>query len=239
MPDPLVLQQPHGPAAQLFLLFHGVGSTPESLAPLGRRLAMAFPQAAVLSVQAPTASDLGAGWQWFSVQGITEENREQRVAEAMPEFLATVKRWQQATGVEPAATALVGFSQGAILALEATQQAETVCGRVVALSGRFATAPSVVPPSTVLHFVHGKADAVIHYGHTVQAAERLVRLGADVTADVLPFLGHEITREVHELVLERLQGYVPQRRWQEALQEAEQNGSGSESNPGTDSPPSS
>lgn len=48
-----------------------------------------FPNAFIVSVHAPYASDLGsngsnsAGAQWFSVQDITEENRPARVAEAL------------------------------------------------------------------------------------------------------------------------------------------------------------
>jgi phospholipase/carboxylesterase len=53
----------------------------------------------------------------------------------------------------------------------------------------------------------------------VHAAERLVQLGADVTADVIPFVGHEINEEVANLVIERLTTHIPQRYW-EAAQEA-------------------
>ena len=83
MPD-IVVQQPAGPAKQLFLLNHGVGATPQGLVPLGQRLAAEFPEALIVSIQAPHASDLGQGYQWFSVREITEDNRPARVAEAMP-----------------------------------------------------------------------------------------------------------------------------------------------------------
>lgn len=59
--------------------------------------------------------------------------------------------------------------------------------------------------------IHGKQDSVIAYSHTVHAAERLVQLGADITADVIPFVGHEITPEIAQLVIERLTTHVPKR----------------------------
>ena len=80
----IVVQQPAGTPKQLFMLHHGVGATPEGLVPFGRRLAQEFPEALVVSLQGPQASDLGQGYQWFSVVGITEENRPERVAAAMP-----------------------------------------------------------------------------------------------------------------------------------------------------------
>ena len=116
--DGLVLQSP-APARELFLLFHGVGASPQDLVPLGQLIARAFPEAAVASVPAPDRSDFGSGLQWFSVRGVTEENRPERVQATLGRFLDTVRAWQERTGVSAAATTLVGFSQGAILSLEA------------------------------------------------------------------------------------------------------------------------
>lgn len=216
----IVVQQPAGPAKQLFLLNHGVGATPQGLVSLGQQLADSFPDALIVAIQAPHASDLGQGYQWFSVRGITEEDRPARVAEAMPAFVAMVQAWQRHSGVSPEATALVGFSQGAIMSLEATQLEQHLAGRVVALSGRFARLPQLPHAHTTLHFVHGKSDAVIHYGYTVSGAEHLISLGADVTADVIPFLGHEINEAVADTVIERLLGHVPKRHWEEVQRAA-------------------
>ena len=216
--DALVLNTPIGHADQLILLFHGVGATPDDMAPFGRRLAAEFPRAAIVSVAG--RQPVGMGYQWFSVAGITEDNRPARIADAMPAFVATVNEWQARTGVTPHATALIGFSQGAIMALESTRLEPTLGSRVVALSGRFAGPVDHAPPATTLHFIHGKQDSAIHYGHTVRAAERLIQLGADVTADVIPYLGHQVTSEVEALAIERLKGYVPQRLLKQALDSA-------------------
>ncbi len=43
------------------------------------------------------------------------------------------------------------------------------------------------------------------------AAERLIRLGGDVTADVIPFLGHAVDQGVLDLLIERLKGHIPKR----------------------------
>jgi phospholipase/carboxylesterase len=217
MSESIVVQQPEAPAAQLMLLFHGVGGHAEEMLPLARVLGAAFPQAFIVSVRAPHASDLGGGFQWFSVQGVSEANRAARIAAVMPGFVATVRHWQGLAQAGVEATALIGFSQGAMMALEATREAAPLAGRVVAIAGRYAELPLEAAPLTTIHLLHGKADPVIAYGHTVAAAERLLALGADVTADVLPFVGHAIAEPLAALVVERLQGYLPQRRWREAL----------------------
>jgi phospholipase/carboxylesterase len=216
-PNSIVLQRSGGRPQQLILLFHGVGATPQSLVPLGRRLATEFGEATVVAVAAPHASDFGSGYQWFSVQGITEANRAERVAAALPAFRAAVEHWQRSADVTATVTALVGFSQGAIMALEATRDAPAPAGRVVAIAGRYALPPEAAPPHTTLHLIHGKQDPVIPYRHTVEAAHRLIELGGDVTADVLPFVQHEITADITALVVERLKGHIPKRLWDEAL----------------------
>lgn len=218
----LIVHPPKGGIAkQLFLLFHGVGAAPDDLVPLGQVLAQRFPQSAVVSVQAPHDCPYSSGFQWYSVDGITEELRPQRAAQAVPLFQQVVQQWQQAFGVGVEATALVGFSQGAGMALESTQHEPLLAARIVALSGRFAVLPERAPQDCTLHLIHGKQDAVIGYAHTVRAAERLIELGADLTADVIPFVGHEINDEIAQLVIERLTTHVPKRLWEAAQQAPE------------------
>ena len=212
-----VIQQPTLPAAQLILLFHGVGADAQSMRPLGERLAEEFPLAMIVSVAAYQPSDMSSGFQWFSVIGITEENRATRIAQAMPAFEACVMHWQQVAGVDASATALMGFSQGAIMALESTKRDAPIASRVFAISGRFANLPETAPSEITIHFLHGKVDTVIPYSHTLEAATHLRDLGADITAEVVPFIGHEVHPDFIDLVITKLTTHVPKRLWAEAL----------------------
>ncbi|MEK9804624.1 MAG: phospholipase, partial [Curvibacter sp.] len=104
-PQALILQRP-AQAQQLILLFHGVGSNARSLAALGQAYARAFPQAQVVALDAPHASELAPdGRQWFSVRDVSEDNRPERVAAALPAFEYAVRHWQQQSGVDAAGTA--------------------------------------------------------------------------------------------------------------------------------------
>jgi phospholipase/carboxylesterase len=217
----IIIQKPTQTSRQLFLLFHGVGADPRDLAPLGEQLAQAFPMAMVVSVAAPDECDMGQGLQWMSVQGASEAEREalrpERLAHALPRFISTVKHWQAVANVDAKATALIGFSQGAIMALEASKGNELLAGRIIAHSGRFVALPSSVSELTSIHLIHGKDDAVIPYRHTVEAAEALQALKADFTADVLPHLGHSMNADSIAIIFQRLQSHVPKRLWDEAL----------------------
>lgn len=220
MTESIVIQQPGGQARQLVLLFHGLGETPRAMQPLGERLAREFPSAFVVSVAAPLPADGGAGYQWLSVRGIDDANFVPRVNEALPAFQRAVAHWQAVSGLGPVATALIGFSQGAIMALEATRIEPACAGRVVAIAGRFAELPERAAAGTTLHLFHGKQDEIIPYRHTIEAVEHLLRIGGDATADVLPFVGHVLLDDFVDLTIERLTGYVPKRLWDEAMRSA-------------------
>ncbi|MCM2252250.1 MAG: esterase [Ramlibacter sp.] len=197
----IVVARPAAPA-MLVLLFHGVGASAADLVPLARLLAAARPRAMVVSVEAPFPSGFGSGRQWFSVQGVTEANRPERIAQAMPAFIAAVSDWQKEAGADPGATTLVGFSQGAIMSLESTQVEAAPARRVVSIAGRFATPVRRAAPGVRFHLIHGDQDGVVPAAHSSQAAVQLRELGAQVTIDLLPGLGHGIDARAAQLVLD-------------------------------------
>jgi phospholipase/carboxylesterase len=190
-------------ASQLILLFHGVGSSAANLVPLGRHIADALPNAMVVSVDGAHPSSMGGGREWFSVAGVTETNRPARVAQALPAYLAQVEQWQTDAGLGPSQTSLVGFSQGAIMSLEATQLSP-LAQCVVAVAGRFAEPPRMAPVGVKYRFVHGEVDGVIASRFSLDAVEQLRELGADAQAHLVPGLGHGINAEAAQRVLEAL-----------------------------------
>lgn len=203
MQTDLILQRPPtSDNAELLLLFHGMGSSAENLAPLGQALTAQRLNAWVISVRSPDRSDLGQGWQWFSVQGVTEANRPERVASAMPAYLERIRAWQSETGVGPLNTTLVGFSQGAIMALESTQlcDAPRHAGRVIAIAGRFAQPPRARPENVAVHLMHGEEDHVMPLRLAMEAERELRSLGATPTLERFPGLGHGIDARVVDAI---------------------------------------
>src|SRR5665647_983548 len=150
----IVVQRPEHTPQQLILFFHGVGSNAQDLVSVAQQFAKALPNVMVVSVDAPQQSDFGAGRQWFSVAGVTEDSRPARVEAAMPAFQSTVQKWQALAGVTAEKTILVGFSQGAIMALESTQGPTVLAGQVISFSGRFATQPKVARAGTTINLIH-------------------------------------------------------------------------------------
>jgi len=208
MRDDLVIQRADAAKklpVELLLLFHGVGARAEDLRPLAEAVARRRPDAWVVSVHAPHPSEFGAGAQWFPVQGVTEESRPARVAAAMPAFLDRVDAWQRASRAMPAHTTLVGFSQGAIMALESTLgDGPAMAARVIAIAGRLAGPPREMRGLTVVNLMHGEQDRVMPVGLAIAAKQQLLAIGAEVTLDRFDGLAHGIDARVVAAVASRL-----------------------------------
>lgn len=214
--DHFVVQSPDKPAKQLLLLFHGVGDNPVNMGQVGSCFAPLFPDALVVSVGGPQPCGPN-GRQWFSVQDVTEESRQGRVDAIMPTFVETVRYWQQQSGVKSDATALIGFSQGAIMALESVKAEPGLVSRVIAFNGRYATLPEQATTKTTIHLIHGGEDRVIELSHAVAAQEALIRAGGDVTLDIVDDLGHAIDDRSVQFALDHLRYTVPKHYFDEAL----------------------
>nr|WP_137732579.1 esterase [Rubrivivax pictus] len=218
MPDTLQWLPASGQPEQLMLLLHGWGASAADMAPLARTLQAAFPQAALLAPQGFEPVDSGlAGRQWFSLDGVTEDTRPARVAAVLPRLADWVRAAQQASGVGPAATALVGFSQGAILALELAQLHDGLAGRVLSFAGRYAALPTVPLAHTTLHFFHGATDTVIPAAQSRLAMERLAALQGDATIDIASGVGHTLPPALMQCAVQRLQTHIPHRTWMAAM----------------------
>jgi len=210
----VVVQTPSLPATQLFLLYHAAGDNPVAMGEIGHWFAGAFPRALVVSVGGPQA-DADGGFHWYMPS--VPDGHQQQVVGALDGFIASVRHWQQQSGGNARATALIGFAQGATMALEAIKVQPGLAGRVVAFSGRYATLPDQAGTRTTIHLIHGDHDTVLPLTHAVAAEERLSALGGDVTLDIIDDLPHAIDERAMRLALERLQFTVPRRYFDEAL----------------------
>lgn len=221
--DHFVVQSPQTPAKQLLLLFHGVGDNPVNMGQIGRWFAPEFPEALIVSIGGIEESGAAQGRQWFSVAGVTEENRQQCIDAVMPQFIEIVRYWQQQSGINGLATALIGFSQGAIMALEGLKAQPDLASRVIAFNGRYATLPQTISTAQTIHLIHGGEDRVIDLNWAVQAQEAVQGLGGDITLDIVDDLGHAIDDRSMTLALNHLRYTVPKHYFDEALSSGKPN----------------
>ncbi|MGO4409641.1 MULTISPECIES: alpha/beta hydrolase [unclassified Brevundimonas] len=167
----------------LVIFLHGVGSSGASLAPLANVWTKVLPGAAFAAPNGPFPFDQGgAGRQWFSVAGVTPDNRAERIVSARADLDAVIQGLVADHGLEQRLdrVALVGFSQGTIMALDAVVTGRWPVGAVVGFSGRLASPKPWRPSPTPVLLVHGTADTVIPYGEGQAAAASLAEVGVPV-----------------------------------------------------------
>ena len=185
-------------SGKLIIFLHGLGSGGSSMAPLGDVWQAALPDACFVAPDAPFPCHRGSGRQWFDTIGITEANRPQRVATARSAFDLTVGDVIADHGFAEALprVAFVGFSQGAIMALDAVASGRWPVGAIVAFSGRLATPEPLNPsPSTKLLLVHGGADLAMPAAETERTAAAFEAHGIAAETVILPGLGHTISAD--------------------------------------------
>jgi phospholipase/carboxylesterase len=186
----------------LVILLHGVGSRGDDIAGLAGAWGDLLLSTAFAAPNAPQASSFGSGYQWFSVAGVTEGNRPERILEARASFDATISAILEEHGFAGKLdrVAFAGFSQGTIMALDAIASSRWPVAGVVGYSGRLAS-PAPLNPSkeTSVLLIHGDADTVMPVGLTDDAATTLRAHGLAVETHVMAGAGHTITGKGVEL----------------------------------------
>lgn len=182
-------------ACPALVLLHGRGDSAAGIAPLGYELERE--DLLVISVQAPLelGGVMAGGYEWYRFQPPSLNEATLRASlEALAEFLNTVKA---SYPVDPDRVVLLGFSQGAVMALGAQAlQPESVAG-VIALSGYFpieveSDAGNLVGrPAFVAHGVH---DDIIPVEAGRRTRDLLERHGVDLTYREYP-MAHQVSAE--------------------------------------------
>lgn len=181
----------------LVIFLHGVGSQGATFAPLAAQWATDCPMLDFATPDAPFPFDLASqGRQWFSIRGVTDANRAERIVAARQAFDETLRACIAEAGLEDELEkiVLVGFSQGAIVALDAVVSGRWPVAGVVAFSGRLASPQPFLPATrTRVLLVHGDADAVMPVQEAPRAERALTMAGIGVECDILPGVGHTLS----------------------------------------------
>ncbi|HEV6964013.1 esterase [Roseateles sp.] len=185
---------------------------PDTLAPLAAALLGQYPRAATLTVHPPLRDAQGRCRWWLGAEPSPEG-----VDEAVPTLVGRLRQEAARLGLPWQRVALAGVGDGAVLALEAVQAEPALVGRVLAFAGGYLARPETAPQDVCVHLLHGLEDRRFPYRHVVDAAQALVDLGADVTADLLPHLDHGLHPALIDKAMEQLRNFIPARLWREAL----------------------
>ena len=192
-----------GPARQLVVLCHGVGADGHDLIDLAPAWARAVPDAVFAAPHGPEPYDNqvpgglseGPGRQWFSLADRSPGVLHAGAARAAPLLDAYVAAELARLGLAADAVALMGFSQGAMMALHAGLRRRPAPRGILAYSGALLDTPDLAGactghPPTLL--AHGEDDNVVPFARATAAEAALRRLGIPLQTLWRPGLGHAI-----------------------------------------------
>jgi phospholipase/carboxylesterase len=192
-------------ARQLVVFLHGYGADGNDLIALGREWQSILPEAAFVSPNAPEpCAEATVGRQWFPLTFRDPDERWQGVNKAAPALNAFLDAELARHSLAPERLALVGFSQGTMMALHVGLRRAAGPAAIVGYSGMLAmpsakaAAEAAVreirarPPVLLLH---GERDDLIPAQALFAAAQTLAALDVPVEWHLSPGLGHGIDAE--------------------------------------------
>ena len=184
------------PARQLVVLLHGVGANGADLIELAPYVAEALPDAAFVAPDAPFEYDMaGFGRQWFSLQDRSTPALAAGIRAAAPILDAFIEQELACRGLTDADLALVGFSQGTMMALHVGPRRPRAAAAIVGFSGAL-VAPDALADELAsrprMLLIHGEEDEVVNPACLAQAEQGLATFGIPVLAEMRPGLGHSI-----------------------------------------------
>jgi phospholipase/carboxylesterase len=194
-----------GAARQLVVFLHGYGADGNDRIELGRAWQNLLPQAAFVSPHAPEpCGQAPTGRQWFALTFRDPNERWVGVNKAAPLLQRFLDAELNRHKLPPSALALVGFSQGTMMALHVGLRRATAPAAIVGYSGLLVEPPDDVSPEAFaaeitsrppVLLVHGDRDDLIPPQALFQATQGLAALGISAEWHLSPSLGHGIDAE--------------------------------------------
>lgn len=180
---------------QIVLLLHGYGSSGSDLISFAPLWQQQLPDALFLAPNAPQPCGMGRGYQWWPLTAFTPQALAAGAASAAAPVHAFIDRKLAQYDLAAASLAIVGFSQGTMMALHVGLRREQQVGAIVGYSGALTGAGDLAHQVTArppVLLVHGSADAVVPVAALHAAESELRRLGVAVTTHVSPGVGHSV-----------------------------------------------
>jgi phospholipase/carboxylesterase len=191
----------NGVAPQRVVIFlHGLGDSGSGgLLSIGQVWQPHLPDCEFLCPDAPFPFDMGpsdfGGRQWFSLQTFDQAAMLQGVKNATPYLNDYIDHVMATRNLTPDRIALVGFSQGTMMALYATPRRDQPVACIVGYSGLLVGAETLSAEkksSPPILLVHGNQDEVVPFAAMDAAAQALKQARFSVATLACPLAGHTI-----------------------------------------------
>ena len=202
-----------GKPKSLVVFIHGYGADGNDLLGIGREWARALPHTAFVSPHAPQpCAGSPMGRQWFALTMRDPHEFARGVAAAQPELDAFLDAELARHGLDDSACALVGFSQGTMMALHVGPQRKRPLAGILGYSGLLAD-PAALKRDAIqkvpVMLIHGDRDDLIPVAAIFNAAQGLAAAEIPVEWHISSGVPHGIGPDGMELGLSFLQRVLP------------------------------
>lgn len=196
-------------ADRLVVFVHGYGANGDDLIGLAPYFQRAMPSAAFVSPNAPErVPGQPFGHQWFGITRLDPELMAAGADSAAPILNAFLDQELERLGLDGTRLALVGFSQGTMMALHVGLRRKVQPAAILGYSGALVAAERLAAEMTVrppIALVHGDADPMVPVSALQAAVNTLGATGLPVRWHVSRGVGHSIDPEGLQLGIGFLQ----------------------------------
>jgi len=184
------------PAKRLVVLLHGYGADMHDLIGLASHWTEMIPDAEFISPNAPEACDeLPGGRQWFPIGDLDLERMHEGALTVAPTLDAFLDSELEKRGLTERNLVLIGFSQGAMLALHVGLRRVQAPAGIIGYSGMLVgpehLADEILARPPVL-LIHGSEDPLIPVQAQTMTENALTGVDVRVKSHVSKGLGHGI-----------------------------------------------
>ncbi len=196
-----------GAAKQLVIFLHGYGADGNDLIEIGRQWRMLLPNADFVAPHAAERCAMSPGGrQWFPLTMRDPDERWRGVVAARPTLDAFIDAELEKRGLDERALALVGFSQGTMLALHAGLRRKRAVRAILGYSGvlvtgprqagedlpAYLTQPGAAAKAPAILLVHGEQDPMIPIEALFLSIDIIGEMGLCAQWHASPGLAHGI-----------------------------------------------
>jgi len=184
-----------GKPKQIVLLLHGFGSNGQDMIGLAPTWQQALPDALFVAPHAPERSIAGIGYQWWPLSDIAPRALALGAVRAAPAIEAFIDRKLDQYGLADADLAIVGFSQGTMMALHVGLRRKQRVAAIVGYSGMLTGGAELkreIQSRPPVLLVHGSHDAIVPVAALHTAEAELKRRDVEVTTHISSGIDHTV-----------------------------------------------
>ena len=205
-----------GQAKTMAIFLHGYGADGADLLGLADPLAPHLPDTVFLSPDAPEpCRNNPMGYQWFPIpwlDGSSEAEAKAGMIQSIDDINAFIDARLADEGMTIDRLAIVGFSQGTMMALHILPRRQEPVAGIVAFSGRLLApetlaAEAVSKPPVLL--IHGDQDEMVPFQEMGLAGQALTEAGFETYGHVMKGTGHGIAPDGLSVALAFLREKLP------------------------------